>query len=270
MQRFLLTILLACFTQAIASAQLQQPTQKNAPFLLKTQWDQYGSYASYTPENHVLGCWSTALAQIFFYHQLRPTGIVNYQCSKGYKIQDTLSNHAFSWDQFASRIEPTTSADAKNTVALFSYLTAEAIRKDFGTSRYLEMVNPVGQINKHFPCNAEFYVSFSEPIPIPQAQLEAIAKQEDIRNVLKQDDVVGLIRKEIDAGRPVYFHFGNFTTYGHSTVIDGYQQENGTFWAHINYGSGGQRNGWYDLFKPIDVTDDIKLRAFVAIKPNRE
>jgi hypothetical protein len=68
-----------------------------------------------------------------------------------------------------------------------------------------------------------------------------------------------VIRKEIKAKRPVYFHYGNFTSYGHSTVIDRFYEQRGTFWVHVNYGSGGFRTGWYDLFKPIDVADDLKL-----------
>ncbi|MBN8825152.1 MULTISPECIES: C10 family peptidase [unclassified Spirosoma] len=250
------------------SAQLQEPVQKNGTVLLKTHWDQFGPYARYAPDNHVLGCWSTALAQIFYYHRLRPTGVVSYQCSKGYKIEDTLANHTIAWDQFATRIEPTTPHVAQDNVARFSYMTAEVIRKDFGTGSYLEMVNPVGQVNAYFPCQAEFYVSFTEPIPLSKEQLAAIAQKENIQHVLQRDEVVKLIQREIDAKRPVYFHFGNFTTYGHSTVIDGCQQENNTFWVHINYGAGGKRSGWYDLFKPIDVADDIKLRAFVTVKPN--
>ncbi|GAB4031792.1 hypothetical protein GCM10028809_28510 [Spirosoma gilvum] len=146
-------------------------------------------------------------------------------------------------------------------------MTAEVIRKDFGTGHYLEMVNPVGQINAYFPCQAEFYVSFTEPIPISKAELDAIARKENIQHVLQRDDVTKLIQQEIKAKRPVYFHFGNFTTYGHSTVIDGCKAEGDTFWVHINYGSGGKRSGWYDLFKPIDVADDLKLRAFVTVKP---
>ncbi|WP_338875186.1 C10 family peptidase [Spirosoma sp. SC4-14] len=261
-------LFLVIISLSTVSAQLQEPVQKKGSYLLKTQWDQFGPYACYTPDNHVLGCWSTALAQIFYYHRLRPTGVVSYQCSKGYRIEDTLANHAVTWDQFATRIEPTTSELARNNVARFSYMTAEVIRKDFGTSQYLEMVNPVGQINAYFPCQAEFYVSFTEPIPIPKAQLDAIARKENIQHVLQRDEVMDLIRREIDAKRPVYFHFGNFTDYGHSTVIDGYRAEADTFWAHINYGSGGKRSGWYDLFKPIDVADDIKLHAFITVNPN--
>ncbi|GAB4046604.1 C10 family peptidase [Spirosoma litoris] len=267
MQRVWLTLFLLFFIAKTAFAQLQQPVSLKGTYLLKTEWDQFGKYAQYAPDNHVLGCWSTALAQILYYHRLRPTGVVSYRCSKGYTIQDTLSNHPFSWNQFATRIDPNTPEVAQKTVAMFSYMTAEAIRKDFGTDHYLEIVNPAKQLETYFPCQAEFYVSFSEPIPIPQEQLNAIARKENIQHVLKSDDVIKLIETEIDAKRPVYFHFGNFTTYGHSTVIDGYQAENNTFWVHINYGSGGKRSGWYDLFKPIDVADDLKLRAFVTIAP---
>lgn len=268
MKRLLISQLFISLLWTSTYAQLQQPTSNESPFLLKTSWGQGGSYARYAPDKHVLGCWSTALAQIFYYHQLQPTGIVDYTCSTGYIIRDTLSKHPIKWNEFALRIDPSSTAAANDNVARFSYMTAEAIRKDFGTGHYLEMVNPVPQIETHFPCDAEFYVSFTEPIPIPKPQLDAIARKENIQNVMKPAEIMALIRREIDAKRPVYFHFGNFTTYGHSTVIDGYRKENDTFWVHLNYGSGGERTGWFDLFKPIDVEDDIKLRAFITIKPN--
>lgn len=245
----------------------QQPLDLNGKYLLKTNWDQWGVYARYTPENHVLGCWSTALAQILYYHQLKPHGSVDYLCSRGYRISDTLSKYSINWKDFETDITQSSSPGHIDAVARFSYLTAVAIRKDFGTSRYLEMVNPAPQLEKHFDCKAEFYGCFTGKSPFSEAQLMGIAQKESIRHLIEQDSVKIVIRHEIDQKRPVYFHMGNFTTYGHSTVIDGYLEKEGQFFVHINYGSSGFRSGWYDLFKPIDVEDDIKLRAFVTVRP---
>ncbi|MCJ7932935.1 MAG: C10 family peptidase [Chryseobacterium sp.] len=245
----------------------QKPVIIKAPFLLKTNWDQWGTYAKYTPDKQVLGCWSTALAQILYYHRLKASGSVSYRCSKGYIIKDTLSYYVPIWKNFTTSINDKSRPELIDAVARYSYLTAVAIRKDFGTSKYLEMINPAPQVAKHFTCNATFYVSFTGKIPIPQEQMKLIADKEQIKNIIDKSSIIPLIKNEIRQKRPVYFHMGNFTNYGHSTVIDGYSEKDSIFYVHINYGASGFRSGWYDLFRPIDVEDDIRLRAFVTIKP---
>lgn len=245
----------------------QQPARLKAAFLLKTNWDQWGTYARYTPDNQVLGCWSTALSQILYYYRLKPFGTVSYTCSKGYIIKDTLSAYQLSWNDFRTSIEDNSAPKAIDAVARYSYLTALAIRKDFGTSKYLEMINPAPLIARHFDCKATFYASFTGNIPFSEEQMKLIAEKEQIQHVIDKAQIKLLIKNEIGHRRPVYFHMGNFTSYGHSTVIDGYFERKNTFYVHINYGAGGFRTGWYDLFKSIDVEDDIRLRAFITIEP---
>jgi hypothetical protein len=260
-------VLITIFSCLHLPAQQNPAERPGQSYLLKTNWDQYGLYTKYTPNNEVLGCWSTAMAQILYHHRLRPSGFVNYQCSKGFVITDTLEKHSLSWTDFSASLDATSPPRVIETVARYSMLTAEAVRKDFGSPRYLQMVNPAGQIEKYFPCKAIFYASFTGDIPLSPAQVEEIAKKENIQYLIGRDSVQLIIKQEINNSRPVYFHFGNFTTYGHSTVIDGYHEEGNIFWVHINYGSGGKRTGWYQLFQPIDVVDDIKLRVFVTISP---
>ncbi|MGN7706836.1 C10 family peptidase [Chryseobacterium sp. 22543] len=238
-----------------------------ASFLLKTNWDQWGTYTKYTPERHVLGCWSTALSQILYYHRLKPYGVVTYSCSKGYVIKDTLSSYPLSWKNFSPSIDDQSPMETIDAVARYSYLTALAIRKDFGTSKYLEMVNPAPFVTRHFACKATFYGSFTGDIPFSAEQMKGIAQKEQIEHLIGKDRIMLLIQNEIRNKRPVYFHMGNFTSYGHSTVIDGYLKKDDIFYVHINYGAGGFRTGWYNLFKPIDVEDDIRLRAFITIEP---
>lgn len=245
----------------------QQPVILEAPFLLETNWDQWGAYAKYSPDKEVLGCWSTALAQILYYHRLKPFGNVTYTCSKGYVINDILSDYPVVWDNFAESITENSPPEFVDAVAHYSYLTAVAIRKDFGTSKYLEMVNPASMLTKHFACKATFYGCFTGEIPLSQEQMKVIAEKEEIEHIIDKDSIILLIKNEIKNKRPVYFHMGNFTSYGHSTVIDGCLEKNNTFYVHINYGAGGFRTGWYNLFKSIDVADDIRLRAFIIIEP---
>ncbi|MGY2134483.1 C10 family peptidase [Hymenobacter sp. HD11105] len=248
-------------------AQQQPVTLARGRHLLQTNWDQFGIYARYAPAQERLGCWSTALAQILYYHRLRPAGTVNYTCSNGYAVQDTLSRYPLPWHHFAPQLNAGSAPEEIEAVARYSYLTAAAVQKDFGTGRYRLVVNPAGQIEKHYAAQAVFYGSFTGESPLSKAQLDAIATKENIRHLIGPDSVKWVIRREIKAKRPVYFHYGNFTSFGHSTVIDGYHEQHGVFWVHINYGSGGFRTGWYDLFRPIDVADDLMLRAFVTIKP---
>lgn len=155
----------------------QKPAIMDAPFLLKTNWDQWGIYAKYTPENHVLGCWSTAMAQILYYHRLEPSGIVSYTCSKGYVIKDNLSHYFPVWNHFTESINNHSNPETIDAVARYSYLTALAVRKDFGTSRYLEMINPAPQIEKHFTCKAVFYGSFTGDVPFHRSSLKVFPKK---------------------------------------------------------------------------------------------
>ncbi|HWW41872.1 C10 family peptidase [Pedobacter sp.] len=269
----MLLLVVSSFVPCIAQLSKDQ-VAKQAPLLLikekhllNTQWDQWGIYARYTPKQQVLGCWSTALAQILYYHRLKPFGYANYICSNGYVIKDTLSKYNIRWSHFRYLLDKNSPEKSISSVARYSYLTAIAVRKDFGSERYLELVNPAPQIEKHFPCDAKFYGCFTGDLPFTPEQLKTIAEKEDIRHIIDRSQTINLIQKEIDNKMPVYFHFGNFSNYGHSTVIDGYRKQGNIFFVHINYGASGFRNGWYDLFKPIDVDDDIRLRAFVTIHP---
>jgi len=50
---------------------------KSDSILVKTKWKQMGGFEKYTPDHLRLGCWSTALAQIVYFHKLKPFGTVS-------------------------------------------------------------------------------------------------------------------------------------------------------------------------------------------------
>jgi hypothetical protein len=170
-------------------AQQQPVVIARGRYLLQTNWDQFGIYARYAPAQERLGCWSTALAQILYYHRLKPTGVVDYTCSNGVAIRDTLSRYALRWQDFAPQLNAASAPAALEAVTRYSYLTAAAVQKDFGTGRYLLVVNPAGQIEKHFAAQAVFYGSFTGESPLPKAQLDHMAQKENIRHLIGPDSL---------------------------------------------------------------------------------
>jgi hypothetical protein len=242
-------------------------TQTNG-YLLKTLWYQDGPFARFTPRQERLGCWSTAYAQILYYHRLQPTGVVRYECTSGEKIEADLGKQPFDWNLFRNSISAGTPNASAEEMARYSFATAVAVRKDFGTGGYKRLLNSVEDLEAHFNVDAEIYVCPGEKVPMPPDVLAAKLRSEKITNLIERAAIVELLTKEIAAKRPVYFHFGNIKDFGHSTVIDGIRKEGERHKVHINYGAvEPEMTKWYDLFAPITQADDEILRAFVTIKP---
>jgi hypothetical protein len=236
--------------------------------LLKTRWYQTGPFAQFTPNHERVGCWSTAYAQILYYHRLKPTGRVTYDCSSGQRIDVDLGAYRFDWSQFVDEVSATTPKKAAEQLAQYSFATAAIVQKDFGTDRYKRVLSSVADLESHFAVDAEIYVYLVDNPPVPLEVLKAKTRSENISNLVDKAQIVALLTKELGAGRPVYFHFANLKEFGHSTVIDGIRREADRCMVHINFGDVvTARNRWYDLFAPIEVPDDDVMRVFVTIKP---
>jgi hypothetical protein len=237
-------------------------------YLLKTHWYQDGPFAQFTPNHERVGCWSTAYAQILYYHRLKPAGRVTYDCSSGQKIDVNLDAYTFDWNQFADDVSVATPKNAAEQMARYSFATAAVVQKDFGTDHYKRVLSSVADLESHFAVDAEIWVYLTENPPVPLEVLKAKTRNENISNIVDKAQIVTLLTKELSAGRPVYFHFANLKDFGHSTVIDGIRKEADRYLVHINFGDVvAARNRWYDLFAPIEVRDDDILRAVVTIKP---
>ena len=90
------------------------------------------------------------------------------------------------------------------------------------------------------------------------------------------DNWSDLIYKELKAGRPIIYS-GLSTTNGHTFICDGYNAENEMF--HINWGWGGDSDGWFRLTALIPPTLGIgggtdntgygmTQTAIIGIQPN--
>ena len=217
--------------------------------LTKTHWQQMGGFEKYTPDSLRIGCWSTALAQIVYYHKLKPYGHVEYTSQKGYKINENIDSTQINFNLFAQAIDSTTSQETINQLAKYNYYAALAVQKDFGTDNYMNKLAPASLFEQHYKMKVERYIAWHQLVPNTFRKLEKI------------------IYNEINNNRPVFLHFANLKDFGHSVVVDGYCYKDGNFMIHTNQGQGGPTDGWYNFYKGILRPDDTALRVVYTCKP---
>ena len=221
--------------------------------LLNTHWMGEDKYVQFSPEHNTHGCWSTTLAQISYYHRLQPCGISNYICSKGYKINENLSNHSFDWNKFRNEITDSTSQNEINEISLYCYYIATIVQKDFGKGRYITKLPPTVNIEKQLNVEADLYLNYKS----------LFHSQRKLKNI---------VIREIENNRPLFFYYRDMDVSGsgHSVVLDGYRFDDDTFMVHLNFGWGGRNDDWYDMFNSIVIEGDTGLRMLMTVQPLRE
>lgn len=217
--------------------------------LTRTHWKQMGGFEKYTPDSLRTGCWSTALAQIVYYHKLKPYGYVEYTSRQNFKINEDLDSSQFDFNLFTLAIDTSTSQESIEQLAKYNYYAALAVQKDFGTDRYMHKLASASLLEEHYSVSVKRYIALHKLVPNTLGKLEKI------------------IYEEINEKRPVFLHFANLKDFGHSVVVDGFCYKDGTFMIHTNQGQGGEDDGWYDFYKGILRTDDDALRVVYTFKP---
>jgi len=173
------------------------------------------------------------LAQILTYHKYQPAGEINYESGSGLKINENLDSYKFNWDLFVERLDAKTSIQSIDQIAKYNYYTEIVLEKNFGSVGYITLIEDksnidvskaINNLNKYFKCNAKAYRYMDEEIK------------------LSKDEIVGLIKKDIDKKSPLLLYYKAPSAEGCCVVIDGYAEENNKFFAHINTGMDGSNN----------------------------
>lgn len=260
--RFFQTIISIILISLTLSGCSVETAGKENDYLLNTQWDQADKYAKFCPGNDRAGCWSTAMAQIFYFHKIEPSGEVDYETTSGYLVKENLDSYNFNWDLFVEKLDDKTSEKSIDEVAKYIYYISLVLEKDFSTGQYitvkseinnnredLNVENAISKLEKHLKCEVKDYHYTKEDLEI------------------HSDEIEKLIKEEIDSKRPimVYIQAGNS---GHAAVIDGYSYFDGKFLVHINQGAGGVANKWYDFNKSFsNQLDDMNHRVLLTVRP---
>jgi hypothetical protein len=232
---------------AIAVNLLVLPLFTQAEPLIVTNWGQSGDYARFSPGHWRLGCWSTAFAQILYYHRLTPTGSVSYHCSTGYSISADFDSYCFDWDLFVNSINAHTPQASIDEVAKYSYFAAVTVEKDFGTGDYvLGHYQRTSAIADHYNCETKLYSNL----------------------FYSMSQIKAAIVEQVDALCPLLMHLRDKEQDNyHAVVIDDYSTTGGQFRVHLNMGHEGADNGWYNFDSPILGYDDNSYRRIVTVTP---
>lgn len=167
------------------------------------------------------GCVATAMSQVMYYWR--------------YPKQGTGA-HGYTWNPYG-------------------YLSA-----DFGNTTYKweEMLNStsvqnfeMAQLQSHLGIAVDMMYSGSGSGAYSQDAAEALKNyfgyDQSLELVYRDnyayEDWKELLRSQIDAGQPMYYH--GFGSGGHAFNVDGYQD---TMYFHFNWGWGGSYNGYFHLF----------------------
>lgn len=197
--------------------------------LMTCTWDQNYPYNNLCPTKGgrrcMTGCVATAMSMV-----IRTIG---YAEGNGYKVDKngddpvefTYTDHDFKFDIMPDKPSYTTATseqiDAVAQLMLACGLSVNMKYSPSASSAYSSAVPEALKNNFGYGEYTDIY--YREYLPV--------AKWESI------------IYEELSLGRPVYYS-GNDRVTGHAFVIDGYQ--GGGMW-HVNWGWGGQSNGYYRL-----------------------
>lgn len=239
-------------TLVITSCSIEDSRKEG--YLLDTQWDQVNLYAKFCPDNNRAGCWSTAIAQILYFHKITPTGNIDYETTTGYKVSEDLDSYEFNWELFVERLDAKASMQSIDQIAKYNYYTEIVLERDFDSMKYntiyedesnTDVSKAIDNLNKYFNCDAHAY-SYTE---------------EEIK--ASKNTIIELIKTELDNKRPLLLYYKPYGGEGSSVVIDGYSEENNEFFVHINTGVDGANNQWYKLFGSMA---EIKHWIFITVK----
>ena len=232
------------------------------PVLLTTAtWNQMSPFNDMCPkvdgQECPCGCVATAIGIIMRYHKwpAQGTGVLpaydfGWDGTKyGYHVDAVQLGHTYEWDKMPMDYSSTSSQESRFQVA--------RLMRDIGVMSEMD----------YYPTGS----GAGSDSPIPLATYFGYDRQMRYYDRADFSDAwwESLIRKEIDAGRPV-FHCGCTNDSGHAFVMDGYNDR----YFHINYGWGGSGNAYYTM-TPIsghesDLTDFNKWQDMVChIQPDQ-
>lgn len=202
------------------------------PLLGGIQWNQDAPFNNLCPldryysERTPAGCVAIAAAQIMRFYRYPDHGIGarNYSTdTQRLPVSADFENTTYDWANMSEDYNGAYSEVEANAVATLAYHVGVACKMDY------DYLNGSGATAKETAKAFTRYFNYDR-------NLEYVD-----RTHYNEADWEAVLRKEIDAGRPV-LQFGEGPAGGHAFVCDGYDEE-GLF--HYNWGWGGMSDGYF-------------------------
>ncbi len=205
-------------------------------FLAQTTWNQSPNYNALCPGGSVTGCVATAMAQImrFWSYPARGLSSSSYcDCTAGGFSQNygTLSanygNTVYNWANMPLSISGT-----NNDIATLMYDAGVSVNMDYA---------PAG--------SGAWVISADNPVCAQNSYVNYFGYNPSTINgfydsTMTDTMLVDTLKNEMNSGRPVEYAGWDSSAGGHTWVCDGYDATDN---FHMNWGWGGQDNGWFVL-----------------------
>lgn len=188
-----------------------------------------------TTTNYYVGCVATAMSQIMRYYKYpeKGTGKYSYVSNVG-ELSADFGNTTYLWDDMLESYAGTSTQAQRDAVATLCAHIGISVNMTY---------EPAGS------------GAFSQVVPGAMKDYFGYDKGVSylVRDYYTSEEWMALIKKELDAKRPVYYSASNDDGQGgHAFVCDGYDS-NG--FVHINWGWKGKSNGYFmvNYMNPDDL-----------------
>ena len=246
----------------VSSAKRKAQTHPAVSPFIKTTWAQGAPYNLRCPMDDgyqsVTGCVATAMAQVMYYHQWPKTAISALPAytttSRGFDMAE-LPSTTFRWTDMKETYSMGERGPAADAVAELLIYCGQAVKMDYTADESSSWITPETFTN---------LFGYSKT-----------AKRVDRRNY-STSEWESILLDELDNGRPMMYKGTSSYNGGHQFILDGYDGD-GHF--HINWGWGGNNNGYFVLsvLNPYDHdteggnSDDgftAEQAAIIGIQPD--
>jgi hypothetical protein len=185
------------------------------------------------PGGHVYaGCVATSMAMIMYYYRYPEHGIgekTYYSSFEGYTYGPLHANFGqtyYDWDAMLN-VVTNQSGNSIRAVAELQYHCGIAVNMGYSP-------NGSGAFSHNVPAAMFNYFGYSTTINYTQRQAHPFATW------------VSMLKAQHDANYPVYYS-GSGPDGGHAWVCDGYEEQSGETFFHMNWGWGGWLNAFFNL-----------------------
>jgi hypothetical protein len=228
--------------------------------LIQTKWDQWSPYNSMVPKEgkklSATGCETTAIAQIMKYHEHPVRGIGQSE------------SYTLDWPTFeVPSVSFEVNYDWENMLNTYGNKNSDPKHQRDAVATLMYHVGV--SINSYYT-SASTYTE--DPSPAIDVLVDNFGYDRSIQLLERKcyDDTAwkGILKAQLDAGLPVLY-IGRNRNSAHVFVVDGYDNT-GEF--HINWGWGGEYDGWYSLdkLKPGEgiLNYNYDQKMIINIKPD--
>ena len=223
-----LRAILSDYAKVVEFAQQNGLSMKRAPRKADRQdiahfvnfaWNQSGKYSQNCPADCSTGCMAVTMGMIVAYYKYPETLPAVWNNN----VTEQVSNEAWS-PNYSGFLSSYGSYSSVGDMPRFMRHVADALNTNYSTSGSGAQGNAFVTAMKAFGYDP--------------------AMRTIMRDSYGQEDWDDIMYEEVHAGRPVFL-YGERGSDGHSYLVDGYQESTGFF--YINWGWGGQFNGWFDM-----------------------